>query len=142
MFVYRKVRQSTKTIKYKKIGELPAIVIDIVTRVAKEGPAIGEDTDDTKYAYKDMDRFKAALKKFVDNTASRMQNKDDRVQAASYQYVDDLPDDLQHLRGVVADKEAARRKKRKRLAAQKNDDDDDDEQDEDEPTVSSTHLNY
>ena len=99
--------------KYKKKGELPYIVCEIIAMAAKD-LAIGENTPERKFAYHSSDQFWKAMKKFVDNTPVRCRQKDDRREAAGYKRVKDLPANLKHLEPVVKDRERARRAKRKR----------------------------
>ena len=108
----RKQRQVRKEKgKYKKTGEVPYIVIETIEKVAADC-AVGASTEEREYAYKDMAAVRVAMRKFVDNTPSRVARKEDRKTTAGYSRVEDLPEHLKSKSAVVKDREQARRKKR------------------------------
>ena len=90
------------------------VVLDVITQAAKEGGAIGEDSDDNKFAYKDEKTFKAALRKFVLDTPTRVKRKIDRIKAGKLKRVSEVPKDLMKYADAVYERQQSRRAKRKK----------------------------
>ena len=108
---------------YRKIGDVPQIIIDAIYQATFNCDLIGPSPDPETgkiRAYEDKKALFTAMHKFVLNTPTRIKRKINRVKTRDYKRSEDLPKELEKYAEALKEKEKSRHAKR-RQRGQKSD---------------------